>query len=66
MASSGGGGRGAAPQPPFGPALLGAVFPDCILIGFQPVIPANVTLFSDKSCFAYEIPCDHCSCLFGW
>ena len=45
---------------------LGAVFPDYILIGFQPVIPANVTLFSDKSCFAYEIPCDHCSCLFGW
>ena len=25
---------------------LGAVFPDFILIGFQPVIPANVTLFS--------------------
>ena len=45
---------------------LGAVFPNCILIGFQPVIPANVTLFSDKSCFAYEIPCDHCSCMFGW
>ena len=45
---------------------LGAVFPDFILIGFQSVIPANVTLFSDKSCLAYEIPCDHCSCLFGW
>ena len=45
---------------------IGAVFPDFILIGFQPVIPANVTPFSDKSCFAYEIPCDHCSCLFGW
>ena len=45
---------------------LGVVFPNVILIGFQPVglIPANVTLFSDKSCFAYEIPCDHCSCLF--
>ena len=41
---------------------LGAVFPDFILIGFQPVNHANVTLFSDKSCFAY----DHCSCLFGW
>ena len=24
---------------------LGAVFPDFILIGFKPVIPANVTLF---------------------
>ena len=45
---------------------LVAVFPDFILIGFQPVIPSNVTLFSDKSCFAYEIPCDHYSCLFGW
>ena len=42
---------------------LGAVFPEFILTGFQPVIPANVTLFSDKSCFAYEIPCDHCSYL---
>ena len=45
---------------------LGVVFSDFILSGFQPVILANVTLFSDKSCFAYEIPCDHCSCLFGW
>ena len=47
---------------------LRAVFHDFILIGFQPVIPAKVTLFSDsdKSCFPYEIPCDHCSCLFGW
>ena len=45
---------------------LAAVYPDFILIGFQQVIPANVTLFSDKSCFAYEIPCDHGSCLFGW
>ena len=46
---------------------LGAVFPDFIPIGFQPVIPANVTLFSDKSCFAYEIPSvtiEH-SCLDG-
>ena len=32
---------------------LGAVFPDFILIGFQPVVPANVILCSDKSCFAY-------------
>ena len=45
---------------------LGVVFSDFILSGFQPVILANVTLFSDKSCNAYEIPCDHCSCLFGW
>ena len=45
---------------------LGEGFPDFITIGFQPVIPANVTLFSDKSCFAYEIPCNHCSCLLGW
>ena len=29
---------------------LGAVFPDFILIGFQPVIPANVTLLSDRKC----------------
>ena len=38
---------------------LGAVFLDFMLIGFQPVIPANVTLFSYKSCFGYEIPCEH-------
>ena len=31
---------------------LGAVFPDFILIGFQPIIPAKVTLFNDKYCFA--------------
>ena len=45
---------------------LEAVFLDFILIGFQPVIPAIVTLFSDKPCFAYEISCDHCSCFFRW
>ena len=30
---------------------LGAVFQDFILIGFQPVIPANVTLFFDNAFF---------------
>ena len=36
-----------------------AEFQDFIPIGFQLVVPANVTLFSDKSFFAYEIPCEH-------
>ena len=48
--------------------LLGAFFPDLILIVFQPVIPCKGYnyFFSDKSRYAYEILCDICSCLFDW